>query len=191
MCVERRVCMYVCMYICVCISPTAILIIIEGQFQVFQRFFRRKLVLRTVESCLVALNHYENGSRRNTYTYIHIYIHTYIPFFLHTYLYICVKICVNYYENGSRVKVCVHLYMHIHMCVCMQRLVWTCHRVDISKCVCVCVYVYMHICMCAYGYERGRFSRVNNNNNNIHECMYGWMYASMYVPCTSFLSNVA
>ncbi len=41
---------------------TAILIIIEGPFKVFQRFFSRKLVLRTVESCLVALNYYENGS---------------------------------------------------------------------------------------------------------------------------------
>ncbi len=41
---------------------TAILIIIDVQFQVFQRFSRSKLVLKTVESCFVALNYYENGS---------------------------------------------------------------------------------------------------------------------------------
>jgi hypothetical protein len=36
--------------------------IIEGQFQVFQRFSSSKLVLKTVESCFSALNYYENGS---------------------------------------------------------------------------------------------------------------------------------
>jgi hypothetical protein len=36
--------------------------IIEGQFQNFQRFFSSKLVLITVESCLVALNYYGDGS---------------------------------------------------------------------------------------------------------------------------------
>jgi hypothetical protein len=42
---------------------TAILIIFEGQLQVFQRFSSSKLVLKTVESCFMALNHYGNGSR--------------------------------------------------------------------------------------------------------------------------------
>jgi hypothetical protein len=41
---------------------TAILIIIKGQFQVFQRFSSSKLVLKTVESRFAALNYYENGS---------------------------------------------------------------------------------------------------------------------------------
>jgi hypothetical protein len=41
---------------------TAIPIIIEGQFQVFQLFSSSKLVLKTVESCFVALNYYGNGS---------------------------------------------------------------------------------------------------------------------------------
>ncbi len=40
----------------------AILIIFEGQLQVFQRFSSSKLVPKTVESCFVALNYYENGS---------------------------------------------------------------------------------------------------------------------------------
>ncbi len=38
-------------------------IIIEGQFQVFQRVFSSQVVLETVESCFVALNYYENGSK--------------------------------------------------------------------------------------------------------------------------------
>jgi hypothetical protein len=41
---------------------TAIPIIIEGRFQVFQRFSRSKLVLKAVESSFVALNYYGNGS---------------------------------------------------------------------------------------------------------------------------------
>jgi hypothetical protein len=43
---------------------TAILIIMEGQFQAFQRFASSKLVLKTVESCFAALNYYENGSSK-------------------------------------------------------------------------------------------------------------------------------
>ncbi len=41
---------------------TAILIIIEGQLQDFQRFSSSKPVLKTVESCFMALIYYENGS---------------------------------------------------------------------------------------------------------------------------------
>jgi hypothetical protein len=41
---------------------TAILIIIEGQFQVFQRFSSSKLVLKTVGSRCMALNYYGNVS---------------------------------------------------------------------------------------------------------------------------------
>jgi hypothetical protein len=39
------------------LSCTAILIIIEGQLQVFQLFSSTKLVLKTIESCFVALNY--------------------------------------------------------------------------------------------------------------------------------------
>ncbi len=45
------------------VEYTAIPIIIEGQFQAFQRFSSSKLVLKTVESCFAALNYYGNGSR--------------------------------------------------------------------------------------------------------------------------------
>ncbi len=34
----------------------------EGRFQVFQKFTSSKLVLKTVGSCFVALNYYEDGS---------------------------------------------------------------------------------------------------------------------------------
>ncbi len=47
---------------CVYVVRTAIPIIIEGQFQVFQRFSSSKLVLKAVESCFAALNYYGNGS---------------------------------------------------------------------------------------------------------------------------------
>jgi hypothetical protein len=36
--------------------------IIEGRFQVFQRFSSSNLVLKTIESCFMALNYYGNGS---------------------------------------------------------------------------------------------------------------------------------
>ena len=45
---------------------TAILIIIEGHFQVFQRFSSSKLVLKTVGSRCMGLNYYENGSKNNS-----------------------------------------------------------------------------------------------------------------------------
>jgi hypothetical protein len=44
-------------------ANTAILIIIEGQLQAFQRFPSSKLVLQTVGSRFVTLNYYENGSK--------------------------------------------------------------------------------------------------------------------------------
>ncbi len=45
---------------------TAILIIIEGQFQVFRRFSSSKLVLKSVGSRFTTLNYYENGSNKRT-----------------------------------------------------------------------------------------------------------------------------
>jgi hypothetical protein len=44
------------------LRATAILIIIEGQFQAFQRFSGSKLLLQTVGSHFAAFNYYENGS---------------------------------------------------------------------------------------------------------------------------------
>ncbi len=66
--------MYVCMHICMhtaylWVIYTAIPIIIEGQFQVFQRFSSSELVLKAVESCFVALDYYGNGSMLYIYMY--------------------------------------------------------------------------------------------------------------------------
>jgi hypothetical protein len=44
------------------VAHTAILMIMEGQFQAFQWFSSSKLLLKTVESCFAAFNCYENGS---------------------------------------------------------------------------------------------------------------------------------
>jgi hypothetical protein len=59
-------CLFIYMFMFVLLAShtvcTAIPIIIEGRFQVFQRFSSSKLVLKTVESCFMALNCYGNGS---------------------------------------------------------------------------------------------------------------------------------
>jgi hypothetical protein len=47
------------------LTSTAILVIFEGWFQVFQLLFSSKLVLKTVEICFVTLNYHENGSIMN------------------------------------------------------------------------------------------------------------------------------
>ncbi len=52
-------------------QATAILIIIEGQFQTFQRYSSSKLVLKTVKSCFVALNYCGNGSIAFTFKLVH------------------------------------------------------------------------------------------------------------------------
>jgi len=44
------------------VESGALLIIFEGQMQVFQRFCSSKLVLKTIGSHYAALNYYENGS---------------------------------------------------------------------------------------------------------------------------------
>ena len=77
-------------------ADTAILRIIGGRFQVFQRFPSSKLVLKTVESCFVALNYHGNGSiyvysRTCILTYTqHVYTHTYSCTYtftcIHTYI---------------------------------------------------------------------------------------------------------
>jgi hypothetical protein len=46
---------------------TAILTIIEGQFQFFQRLSRSKLLLKTIEDRFTALNYYENGRVSHKY----------------------------------------------------------------------------------------------------------------------------
>jgi hypothetical protein len=98
LCMYMHVCMWYCVYVwmCSCVytcTNTAIPIIIEGRFQVIQRFFSSKLVLKTVESCFVALNYYGNGSMcvcvhvcilAQIHTHIHTYMRAYIHAYMHT-----------------------------------------------------------------------------------------------------------
>ncbi len=56
----------VCPALCIVLRPsihTAILIIVEGQFQVFQLFPISKLGLKPVERCFIAFNYYGIGAR--------------------------------------------------------------------------------------------------------------------------------
>jgi hypothetical protein len=72
---------------------TAIPIIIEGRFQVFQRFSSSKLVLKTVESCFAALNYYGNGSMWMHVCKQYGYIDNRL--FVHTYMHVCVYACTD------------------------------------------------------------------------------------------------
>ncbi len=99
------------MWYCVHLSCTTIPIIIEDQFQVFQRFSSSKLVLQTVESCFVALTYYGNGSRslhqvgRATVfscILVYVYIHSECDR----------NACPSFSE---RERECVCIYMHMCM----------------------------------------------------------------------------
>ncbi len=96
-------------------TRTAIPIIIEGQFQVFQRFSSSKLVLQTVESCFVTLNYSGNGSTSTCiYKSIHTYIYTHIPAMAGTHTYIHIYIYIhthirNTYGKASYILAEEHL----------------------------------------------------------------------------------
>jgi hypothetical protein len=118
-------CVYVRSHTCVkreclgllCVDHTAILIITEGRFQIFQRFSSSKLVPTTVESRFSALNYFENDSNSHVWT-IHIV---------------------------SSVWVQVNLRMHIWL-ICGKRECLGLLCMDLSYCV-MCVYVNMHTCI--------------------------------------------
>ncbi len=78
--------------ICLFIN-TAILIIIEGRFQAFQRISRSKLVLQTVGSRFAALNYHENGG-------MFVYQHTIVAdsFFLFLIFFMLLVIIHIYYH---------------------------------------------------------------------------------------------
>ncbi len=141
-CVCVFVCMYVCICICVCLCvcvsffqniyacasmcvcvcgalyDTAILIIIEGQFQVSQRFSSSNLVLKTVESCFMALNYYENGSSTNhnvhtwtqnqkcssIYQFVSSLIYKQLAY-MHAYIHIYIHTCTH-------IDTYIHTYIH-------------------------------------------------------------------------------
>jgi hypothetical protein len=111
------------MYIHVCIvfyhsfdvpARTAILIIIEGQFQAFQGFSSSKPVLKTVESRFAALNYDENGSTCSVNAhvqidmdiYMHI-IHTNVHAY-HTYK----NTCISYKDGYVYIHTYIYTYKH-------------------------------------------------------------------------------
>jgi hypothetical protein len=83
---------------CTYIYGTAISTIFEGRFQVFQRFSRSKLVLKTVKSRFVALNYYGNGSMEHHYLLAGEYT---IP--------VCVRAC-----ECVSMYVCIYVLIHIY-----------------------------------------------------------------------------
>jgi hypothetical protein len=105
--------------------------IIEGQFQAFQRFSSSKLVLKTVESCFAAPNYYENGSKgireerkACTHTLSRMHKHSYIsePHQMHTlshmhkYSFISEPHKMSLFSWGferQQLKPCAHMHIHI------------------------------------------------------------------------------
>jgi hypothetical protein len=136
--IYTQICMYICVsHPCACMcmvcknktcreAPTAILIIIEGQFQVFQRFSSSKLVLRTVDSRFTALNHYENGSM---YTCMHVC------------MWLCVRAALQVRATWQQVQV----YTDPWQVYQGQRLRLSDRRARVCVYICVCTYVCMHV----------------------------------------------
>jgi hypothetical protein len=91
-------------------THTAIPIIIEGRFQAFQRFSSSKLVLKTVESCFMALNYYGNGS---TFTYL-------VDTCTYTYIHMQVAVEINSYGefthmHCAQINTYTHTYVYIYI----------------------------------------------------------------------------
>jgi hypothetical protein len=131
---------------------TAILIIIEGQLQVFQRFSSSKLVLKTVESCFMALNHYGNGSKTwcqstvldsevsNLYTCIlFAYIH-YYTYIIHTY------VVIYTYVKIHHIFIMIHTLWYIHMLWYIHTL-WYIYYDTYIPCD---AYIMIHTCIVIY-----------------------------------------
>jgi hypothetical protein len=102
----------VCVCACVCVYIYGILIIIQGQFQVFQRFLGSTRVSKTVESCFAALKYYEKGS-----TCVCICFSVSITSFC----LICSKyVCMHAAQHCAHV--CMHACVYVCMYVCMYQL---------------------------------------------------------------------
>jgi hypothetical protein len=143
----------------VCMRHTAILIEIEGRFQVFQRFSGSKLVLKTVGIGFAALSYYENGSigmyapqiRIHTLTHTHTHSHTYIEVQSCT----CPGTWLRYDWDmlalGDRIK-----QLHDAACVCMY------------VCECVCEYEYAYVRTHVYDHS---WIELRNGMVRTHVCM--------------------
>ena len=122
------------------VMTTAILITMEGLFQVFQRFSSSKLVLKTVGSRFAALNCYEHGSRT-------IYYWRNIE-------------SIQNHSTKAQVWILSYVCMYVSLCVCVCTLRWKDCRFLVQRklqrpawdmiqryvcpvlrlCVCVCLY---------------------------------------------------
>ncbi len=99
------------------ITHTAMPIIIEGRFQVFQQFSSSKLVLKTVESCFVALNYYGNGS-----TFVYECVCTHIHACIGTQAHVEIQSHGNQFlttlhelphsSQTTLLSACAHMYLH-------------------------------------------------------------------------------
>ncbi len=96
-----------------------ILIIIEGQFQAFQRLSSSKLLLQTVESCFAALNSYKNGSSDKLESAMETAESLLVFFFVHVCMYIfsarshmiqCVCVCMCMFSAHHHRWKCVYVY---------------------------------------------------------------------------------
>jgi hypothetical protein len=123
-----------------CIQSSAIPIIIEGQFQVFQRFSSSKLVLKTVESCFAALNYHGNGSTLaclvfhrhfQVFTHTHTYQHTYICI-----LHGCIHTIVDEKHAYTHMHACIHTYIHTYA---------YCRATSIRRQTCIHTYIHTYI----------------------------------------------
>ncbi len=99
------------------IIVTRILIIIEGQSQVFQRFFSSKLVLNTVTNHFAALNYYQNGNSTLTFSFLGLQSFFFVFFtkekrllfmnmrvgyiYIYIYIYICIMYIYTYKHTYS------------------------------------------------------------------------------------------
>jgi hypothetical protein len=107
--------MYVCAHILFETVPTAILIIIGGLFQIFQRFSTSKLVLKTVKSRVAALNYYANGSIRRISSNLCVCACMYVCVYVS--MYVCVYVCMyrqRRHWKVLQVHACMRTYMHAY-----------------------------------------------------------------------------
>jgi hypothetical protein len=163
-------------------NSTAIPIIIEGRFQVFQRFSSSKLVLKTVESCFAALNYYGNGSTRRTGRLV-----------------VCISMfCIE--DKSVAPHRCLkrkYVYMYVCLCVCMYAHACayssSCRQIRRSTqesakyvymylCVSVCMYVCMHTRMHIVSLvDKSVAPHCDRSLQSMFVCIYVCLYVCMYV----------
>jgi hypothetical protein len=168
---------------------TAIPIIIEGRFQVFQRFSSSNLVLKAVERCFVALNYYGNGSstrymkskksncgctKHQTTIYMYVYIYIYIYIYIHLTMLPCSNVELprklrTCWMSSEISPVCMH-DVCMYVCVCVHELL---------VCACVCVSVCVRSLIGAQ-ILKCKISPNSYRNRNRNRCIE-WLCMCMYI----------